>query len=438
MNMLATPFLTQLDSRAAIKGSRDPLGVMSIWSRLGREVIGNVTTISSSVRDFKVLLLGYYFAEQVARETGGGDELRSFLKWEQLAAYARAVVNRDRSFRGTERVLRRLNDGDRIRLSVDHSAQILGDQKTYGLWGLYSVPTRASGLLEGDPGRLTAAARDLVERVYLPVLTAAGLRDGAIVARLRVNEHTLDLRQGSKDMVVLEAVAKVLATLRAGEREVLRTHVLYGGPNDPTHGVQRALADLLATTLDDNDWALSPETVATLARRARERDEVGGRLADGLERIRHCELLVAPAVAVFEYALSCDGQPLSQVAAAVAQQWGTVPRSTIDVEAIRRLEPSLRAWAGDRDSGARWVRVADALHSARYDEALQILLAHNAAMMTARSAAAPWVVVRDGKLDVRFRDERLMELPQGSELPTYWQNPYFISSLRNIALELRG
>src|SRR3989442_15950904 len=36
--MLTTPFLTDLDSRAAVKGSRDPLGIQQIWTRLGRHV----------------------------------------------------------------------------------------------------------------------------------------------------------------------------------------------------------------------------------------------------------------------------------------------------------------------------------------------------------------------------------------------------------------
>ena len=117
--MLRTPFLTQLDSRAAIKGSRDPLGVQSIWSRFGRRVVGNLTTVSTSVRDFTVLLLGYYFAERVADEGGTEGDLATFLKWEQLAAYARARVNKEQGFRGTERVWKRLGEGDRPVRAVD-------------------------------------------------------------------------------------------------------------------------------------------------------------------------------------------------------------------------------------------------------------------------------------------------------------------------------
>lgn len=59
------PFLTDLDARAAVKGSRDPLGIQQIWTKLGRQVIGNLTTVSSSLRDFTVLIIGLYLAEQL-------------------------------------------------------------------------------------------------------------------------------------------------------------------------------------------------------------------------------------------------------------------------------------------------------------------------------------------------------------------------------------
>jgi hypothetical protein len=64
--MVSMPFLTQIDSRAQVRGSRDPLGVQAIWTRMGRHVVGNLTTVSTSVRDFTTTLLGFYFAERVA------------------------------------------------------------------------------------------------------------------------------------------------------------------------------------------------------------------------------------------------------------------------------------------------------------------------------------------------------------------------------------
>jgi hypothetical protein len=59
------PFLTLEDPNAKIKGSRDPLGVQPIWAAFGRHVVTNLTTQSTSVRGFTVLLLGRYFAADI-------------------------------------------------------------------------------------------------------------------------------------------------------------------------------------------------------------------------------------------------------------------------------------------------------------------------------------------------------------------------------------
>ena len=95
------PFLTDIDSRAQVKGSRDPLGLQAIWTRFGRHVVGNLTTVSTSVRDFTTLIMGYHFIECAAEVDLAVSPLEIFLKWEQLAGYARGAVNNDWSFRGT-------------------------------------------------------------------------------------------------------------------------------------------------------------------------------------------------------------------------------------------------------------------------------------------------------------------------------------------------
>ncbi len=63
------------------------------------------------MRDFTTLVLGYYFAERIANEGGGEGDLAAFLRWEQLAAYARGEINGDWASRGVERVKRNLQDG---------------------------------------------------------------------------------------------------------------------------------------------------------------------------------------------------------------------------------------------------------------------------------------------------------------------------------------
>jgi hypothetical protein len=181
--VLTSPFLTDIDPQVAVKGSRDPLGVQTVWARLGRHVVGNLTTVSTSVRDFTTLILGYYFAERVANESPSDGDLAVFLRWEQLAAYARGGANGDWDFRGVERAKKNWNAQGRLRLGADSASQILSNQKTYGLWGLYTVPARSSGLVEGEPSRLTMAARNLVEDVYLPLWAKEGYKNADAVMR---------------------------------------------------------------------------------------------------------------------------------------------------------------------------------------------------------------------------------------------------------------
>ena len=100
--MLTAPFLTDLDPQAAIKGSRDPLGIQPIWTRMGRHVVGNLTTVSTSVRDFTTTILGYYFAERVANEEAGGSDLAAFLEVGTTGLVRpRRYPNHDWGFRGT-------------------------------------------------------------------------------------------------------------------------------------------------------------------------------------------------------------------------------------------------------------------------------------------------------------------------------------------------
>lgn len=438
--MMLTPFLTRLDTRAAIKGSRDPLAVQPIWSRLGRHVVGNLTTVSNSVADFSVLLLGYHFAQCLADQGGGEGDVATFLKWEQLCGYARHSRNRERGFRGTERVSQRLAASNRVELGTHVDGQILSNQKTYGLWGLYTVAAKASGLLEGDPTRLTAAGRTLVDKSLLPTLGASGQRaQQDIIERLRKPTCTIDVGERGKDAALLDNIATVIREIRPTERRVYRDHLLHGGPGDAdlvrgTRGRQRIFAELLAKTVDDDEWRLTPKTLQAVIREA-QKHTAGQELAERLTRIRATESVLAPAVAFFEHLLGCDGQSPTHVADKVRTQWGKGLSRTIDVAAVESLETELHQ--NDADSGRRWVQLAHALHDADYEMAIRLTLEQNAAVMKARGASAPWADISDHKVHVRYRDEQVDRLPEAEQLPSYWRHAYFVDSLRSVTRSLQ-
>jgi hypothetical protein len=426
--ILTIPFLTDLDTRAAVKGSRDPLGIQQIWTRLGRHVVGNLTTVSNSVRDFTTLLLGYYFAARLADDLGPGTELATFLKWEQLAAYARATANKDFAFRGTERVKKNLSEGSRVTLSDDRAQQILGNQKIYGLWGLYTMPARASGLVDGDPPRLTPPALELVERLYLPVLEeGAGKNARRIRDALRRKSSRIDVHGDDKS--VISAVGRVLGhRLLAREREFYRFHLLHGGPTDATEGRQQQLAELLEGTLGDDDFGWSTARVGSLAKTARLRGDDWHPLAHRLERIRISETVLGPVSVLFTHLLGLDGKSVDVVRKRVRDAWGAGLR-TVDPTAFGELRGEIAA--DDAATGDRWVAIADAVATGEYATLVDLLLAQNRAVMTVRGGTS-WIEKRHDRLHVRFRDEQ-GRLPLRDDIPKLWRFPYFLDSLRNVA-----
>ena len=423
--MMTNPFLTALDSRAAVKGSRDPLGIQQIWTRLGRHIVGNLTTVSDSTRDFTVTLLGHHFASVLA-EQDPGTELATFIKWEQLAAYARGVVNGDWAFRGTERVRKNLSESSKVMISDEPGHQILGSQKIYGLWGLYTVPARSSGWLEGSPARLTLEARSFLEAAHLPPLKGhVGQVLGILSTRSRIEPN-------GRHRSLLEAIAKVLRRpVRTAERPFYRDHLLYGGPADDTAGRQRQMVQLLEPDLDDPDFGWSATILRAYAKEARLRP--WPELAERLDRIRVCESVVAPVSMAFSYMLTLDGRPLRGFADDLRRTWGARLR-TADAPSFAVLRDEIGR--EDPTIGKRWVSIAESVGTGEYDHLAKLLIDQNRSVMSARGGTS-WIEVRNGKVRVRFRDEQ-GRLPARDELPSLWRFPYFLESLRRIASQLRA
>jgi hypothetical protein len=422
------PFLTDIDTRAKIRGSRDPLGLVPLWSRFGRKVVGNLTTVSDSVPGFATLLLGYYFASDVWEGEHGGKVIERFLAFEQLAAYARYSKNKDDRFRGIERVKERAGGAESVRIGSRRDCQILSSQRTYGLWGLYSVPGRDSGLIERERPNLTEAARHFVERVYLPRLTGVAPRVTEQVVSLIGRESAEVSLSGD----VVKAIAKVLSARSAPEREYFTECLVRGGPGDRTHGLQPRLADLMATQL--REPAFGMKQLEALVRAAGRSGDVD--LEAALARIRDLERLIVPMASVFDFVLSRDGRSLDDTGAAIRRAWGK-RLAFVDASAVQALQASIQEAYGDDPAAAgRYVAVAEALAGGDYGTAVGLLVEHNARVMSTRNGAAPWVRIGDrGKLDVRFRED-VQQLPTIDELRDAWRSTYFLNSLRSVQVEL--
>lgn len=426
------PFLTDLDIRAAIKGSRDPLGLQAVWTHFGRKVVGNLTTVSNSVRGFTTLLLGYHFAEEVRDRDGARGEsvLDAFLKFEQLAAYSRLHVNHDRDFRGIDRVAQQLGDGPRVVISGEPRHQILSNQKIYGLWGLFSVAARTSGLLEREDTVLTPSARAFVREEYVARLDRAGFRDGkAIVDVLKGPRADLDLEGRHKPLA--RAVSGLLTPrLNARERERYRHYLMHGGDHDSTGGRQQRLAELLLAV---PRAGLDLAVIRGLARQARRRGQDWMRLAECLEDITRIESLIAPAANLFGLVLARQGLEVGEVAADLRKQWGG-RLGHLSVRELESLATEIAVALGDTTSAERWLAIARELAGGEYEGVLRLLVEQNETVMKSRQGA-PWVRLTRGRFEVRYREESAA-LVDGRTLPSLLRHSYFIDSLWRVAGEV--
>ena len=376
-------FLTLEDPRARVKGSRDPLGVQAIWARFGREVVTNLTTVTGSVRGFTILLLGRYLAQRLVEDGRGSEEdaVPIFLRTEQAAAYARHLRHQDEDearVLGISRVIRFLDEhGHTVPIRNDAGGYILSDQRTYGLWGLYSTAARVSGLLADGPLGLSPWAREFLESQYGRRLRPVESK----LLRLARQDGHLDTRRGREPLETLAAVlrpdfsASEVSFYRAALRDAERVE----RPVAPTH--QRQLADLMIRHTDRRHYVGRAE-VEQLAQRA-DRDEASG-LATKLRRILRIEASLAPAEALFDLMLARTGQAVVEVAREVDGHWGGhVPHLETRLDA---LMPDVRL-AVTNEQAAAIDRCDRALADGDYAEAVHAILDWNRLVMDGRGAA---------------------------------------------------
>lgn len=427
-------FFTAEDERARIKGSVDPLGLLSVWSKFGRAIVSNLTTQSTSVRGFATLLIGRYLAHELF-ERGSIEEeqaLGVFLRFEQISAYVRHNAHQaEGEIRGIDRVKRYSVELKKsIPIGNPKQGEILSDQKTYGLWGLYSVPARESGLLPAGPLGLTPRAQELVEREYLPHLKPAWAK---LLELVRKPGGRLELT-GSNP--VYKAVAAALSKqLREPERafyaDALRDGQLGEGRPEVRER-QRQCARLLV----ECELLREPVDRVMVASLAEAAGSHGWEsLAARLDRISMLEALIAPADRLFGYLCESHGKPVDAIAAELDDRWGR--------RALPYLQPDhWTAIAGEFQDAmgegitAQAVAVLRAFLEGHWAAAVRALLEWNAQVMHSRRGF-PWIGLVEGRLDVRYRPDTL-PLPTRDELGDVWRNSYFLDSLRMITQQLEA
>ena len=420
-------FLTLEDPNAKIKGYRDPLGTLPIWVSFGRHVVTNLTLASSTVRGFTTHMLGRYFSGRLIKsERIPSDEaMNVFFRNEQLCAYIRHHAHGvTGSIRGIERVRKNLADGKgKVTIQTDRHGWILSDQKVYGLWGLYTVSSRASGFLPNETFGLTPLAEQFVEDFY-----GAALKPSlAALERLLVRGGRYHVKKNDK---IYQSLATILNPNFQPEEIDFYGKYLRDAEAVPgtTPGRQARLVRYL-DELEFLDSRTDRTQILTLAKRAKVEDQG---LATALERIAILEAVLAPSDAIFQYALTKHGQPVKELAKSLHQAWGKdVPH--VDPQGFEKLIPEIVESSSQAEAKALH-KTAQALGEGDYEEAVNAIMEWNAAVTASRKGAA-WLVRKSGRIDVRYKGGD-RALPSGDALPQLWRNPYFLSSLKSVTREL--
>ena len=424
-------FLTLEDPRARVKGSRDPLGVQPVWSAFGRKIVANLTTVTDSLRGFTVLLLGRYLGGRLLREGKIEEEdvVDVFLRVEQVCGYARCLAREDNHglagrILGIERINRRISEGaSSIKIGTSADTAILSDQKSYGLWGLFSVSARVSRLLPHGPVGLNPEATKFIENHYLPRLSAV-LDD---LQHLAVDGGTLSLNPRAP---ILVALGRLLGGQpSASERQFYRSYLCDGERCDRiARGRQGIFRELLESHSALHE-GINRNELESIRRVAQPKDP---ELAQAVDRILTLEGLLAPCDVVFGLIQARHGQLPAEVAATLGKRWG---------ESVPHLDQNgfaeIRGGIADQVGESITEHIAGAhgtLLSGNYEAAIRHLLDWNRLVMKSRSAA-PWVRLDDrGALDVRYGGiER--ELPTSKGLRTLWRNSYFINALKTLVAQ---
>jgi len=315
-----------------------------------------------------------------------------------------------------------------VRISADPDYQILSDQKTYGLWGLYTVASRNSGFLDPADERLTGEARAFVEREYLPRLD----HDGSAVFPFL--EQDRDFEPSGKDRKLAGQLAGLLSPeVSASERDVYAHHLLavYG-----TGELQQAAWEIIREVnrkkpfSTDEPFSMPElrEMIKTCKTRGHEA------LAERLENIRAAELVFAPAAILFNFLQDRDQQKVPAIAREVRSAWKQA-LGKIDPEAFSKALAAVELLAEEMKH--RLIGLAEAMKAADYDRTIRLLLEQNSEVMRERGGS-PWILLREGELlDVHYR-ENTAGLDDPAVIPDLWINTYFINSLKRIGFQIHG
>jgi hypothetical protein len=291
----------------------------------------------------------------------------------------------------------------RITLGQSMEQQILSDQASYGLWGLYSSAASQSGLITGNDRVLTDKGTHIVDLIIEQLGDAASQIQALLLSDKPLNKDKFDHLAGR----LMQAIHHKRV------QQPLLEALMVG--NDP-HGLQAELWSItrgIFRQKEEQPEALADFIQLVLARKPTER------LAASLHDILLVERFLVAVNNLFHYCRRMDGEPLDEILQKLDghYHYGYLPTTLPDDNFPRRDQ---------------LVTILDALRSNDMVTVVSETFRLNKEVMQQRGGA-PWVELESGTTcRVKVKSETA-ELKKQSELEQNWDYDYFLGSFFYIA-----
>lgn len=362
--------------------------------------------------NFAVALLGFYWVDQLVAEASDAGERHkqireTFLRYEQLTGYVRCFGDAP-DIMGITRIKARIRDDScKISLGLSSDQQILSDQASYGLWGLYSSAARDTGLVEGNDRKITVNGQSIVQ---------------LIIAQLDVDDAADKLLKmlcsgDSLDRDQIKSVSEVFmnAVRHRSVREPL-LHALMSG-NDPSSVSVQSELWKITQGLSQSDRP-SPEDIDGFVQKVLSKSPSAD-LRQHLNDIIETERLLVATNNIFNYCRRKDGGSLSEIL------------STLDARYVYAHLPAALP-GGNFPRRQALANILSAFQQKDTSRLIKEIFSLNKEVMMDRSGA-PWVEVEGGKtLRVKVKSEKA-ELAGQQEIEQRWDYEYFLGSFLRIA-----
>jgi hypothetical protein len=405
-------FVTEPDKELIrATASRDPLGILPVWSARGRDLVPHLTEQTGRAAGFQLLLSAYGLWERFAAAypNRSGDLRAFYLLVEQAFARATAHINNDWNLPGRRRTLALRDSPDAI-ISLDRQHWLLDNQLGTGTYGLYRGASGRGKLLTEDLRVLAPSVRVVFDAS--PGLSASQERD-----LFRLVSTAIDAPEKGAALSVRpnNGLASALSEIvtKLPQRALLRSNLIETTPRC------HALARLLRTP-EFKDGEIDRRQFLVRAQATLPNDQ------DTLQAVILCESFLAPIENIFRWLCGQHGEQVREVS------------STLDVN-LPRLRLAQRDFLQSGKYPAGTARDRFNAYGMYIDLSDQLSLIHSLLILhesvSKERGRSPWVSIDDtGRLSAAVEVDEVRK--ESFNPDRAWRNDYYLDPLRSVASDL--